>query len=225
MVDMRVTFEQAAAVITDSLEFGVQPAAKEQFLTYADEDQVGGYPEVWPMGSIWEVEGKVLYALVRILKPEVVLEFGTGSCCSAAHITKAMNRNRKGKLYSIDRAQNLTHLTVDGHKPSPRKAFKRCKYVIADGITWSQELDFSVQMIFEDTIHSRETTREIIKAALPHLDPGGVVVSHDSEHFLVGRDVTLGLHDALGDFLGVLIEPADCGLGLWRKPSQSPMIL
>ena len=129
-----------------------------------------------------------------------------------------MNKNKKGKLYSVDKAQNLTHLTADGHKPSPRKPFRRCEYVIADGIQWAQEIDFNVQMVFEDTIHNRETTRDIVRGILPRLDPGGVVVSHDTEHFLVGRDTTLGLRDAVGDFLGLLIEPADCGLGLWRKP-------
>lgn len=218
---LRAHFAQAAGLITQYLglcppgDLGLDIA--KEFKAYAEEDTVGGYPERWPMGSIWEVEGKVLYALTRLLKPEIALEFGTGSCCSAAHITRAMNRNRKGKLYSVDKAEVLTHLTAEGHKPSPRRPFKRVEYVIAEAVEWARGLEFEVQLVFEDTIHSRETTREILKAVLPHLSPGGVIVAHDTEHFLVGKDVTAGFRDAVGDFLGILIEPADCGLGLWRK--------
>ncbi len=43
-----------------------------------------------------------LYALVRILRPEVVVESGVSCGISSAHILLALERNNKGKLYSVD---------------------------------------------------------------------------------------------------------------------------
>lgn len=206
-----IPFSQAAEQICFYLGFDV-----DDFLGYANEDRVGGYPEKWPMGSIWEVEGKVLYALVRLLRPKVALEFGTGSCCSTAHICRAMNKNGVGQLISVDKQRVLTALTADGHQSVKRRRYKRVKYVVEDALVFLQSWDSAVDFALEDTIHSREVTREILKSVLPHLSVGGVLVAHDTEHFLVGADVSAGFQDALGDFGSVLIEPSDCGLGYWR---------
>ncbi len=47
-------------------------------------------------------EAESLYVLVRLLKPDMMVETGVGAGISSTYILKAMELNRKGFLYSID---------------------------------------------------------------------------------------------------------------------------
>jgi len=53
-------------------------------------------------GSISYEAGILLYAMVRALKPEVVVETGVANGVSSSFILKALDRNSRGRLYSID---------------------------------------------------------------------------------------------------------------------------
>ena len=60
-----------------------------ELIAYAAEDPHDGWDlgkGSWVSGSVWTVEGKVLYAMVRALKPQEVIEFGTAQGCSSTHI-------------------------------------------------------------------------------------------------------------------------------------------
>jgi cephalosporin hydroxylase len=46
--------------------------------------------------------GIILYTVTRKFKPEIVIETGVGPGASSAFILKALEDNKKGKLYSID---------------------------------------------------------------------------------------------------------------------------
>ncbi len=64
-------------------------------------------------------------------------------------------------------------------------------------------------------------TAELWVLGVQKLQPGGVMISHDSEHPTAGPDVRAGV--ALAGVTGtisLLIEPADCGLLVYRKPGQ-----
>src|SRR5947209_4711129 len=103
---VKTTLDQALATLAAQL--GLDPQA---LIAYAAEDHIGGFNmdvnrRRWAPGSIWEVEGKVLYALVRALKPAHVVEIGTWFGCGASHILEALAMNKKGKLTSIDTDPN-----------------------------------------------------------------------------------------------------------------------
>ena len=196
-----------------SFEEGIQKICKyldldlERFADYCNEDEIGGYPEAWEIGSIWEVEGKVLYALTRYLRPSRVVEFGTRYGCSTAHFCKALTKNRKGKIVTVDTLGNML----------AGKHSKRVESVSSEGIAYAQQNTKEIDLVFEDGPHSTEFTREVLQTCLPYLNPGGLFVVHDTEHWLVGKDVSRGFREAVGEFGHVLIAPSDCGLGYWRK--------
>ena len=78
-----------------------------QLYQYAMSDTLGGYhidesQRRWPMGSLWGVEGQILYALVRILKPRRVVQIGGWVGCSAMHLALACKDNGSGQVVSID---------------------------------------------------------------------------------------------------------------------------
>ena len=182
---------------------------KEELVSFANEDAIGGYPERWQIGSIWAVEGKLLYCFVRMLKPETIIEFGTRYGCSTAHMIAAMDKNNKGRIITVDIVGNEM-----AHNKSPRLKSVQC-----EGVTYSELMNYNADMIFEDGPHTYEFTKDVIKNVLPHLNAKGILTIHDVDHYIVGTTVTKGVNDALGcEFEHVLVQPSDCGLGFWRKP-------
>lgn len=53
-------------------------------------------------GSMDVEQCLLLYALVRALRPEIVIETGVANGVSSSFILKALDRNDRGHLYSID---------------------------------------------------------------------------------------------------------------------------
>jgi len=188
----------------------------DQLWAYADIDTIGGYSPSggnWPSGSIWEVEGKILYAVTRAIHPSTVVEIGSNYGCSTSHFLSAMDANDRGKMFALDlsfdklrvQSPRLTKICGDG--------LLSAKSMITEGII--------PDILFEDGPHSMEFTRDILKIFLPIMKPRGLVLIHDVDHFLVGKDVTDGVQAALGNFYHFLIDPSDCGIGYWIKKQLS----
>jgi len=48
------------------------------------------------------LEGPVLYCIIRATKPEIIVETGVANGASSTFILSALEKNNKGKLFSID---------------------------------------------------------------------------------------------------------------------------
>ena len=134
------------------------------------------------------LEAELLYVLIRIIKPEVVVETGVGAGKSSAFILKAMQKNGKGLLYSID--------LPDEHQSSG--------WVIPEDIRarWDLRLGSSrellgpllqeigpIDVFLHDSEHSYENMMFEFRTIWPFLKRNGLFLAHD-----VGRN------DALFDF-------------------------
>lgn len=202
----------------------------DELIHYAAEDVMGGYhidesKRSWKMGSIWEVEGKTLYALIRILKPEVVVELGSWEGCSTTHIATALSINGRGHVTAVD-----IDAGAGGSFPPNLTALRTT--VTGDAIAWlATQPDESIDFLFEDTSHSADMCAAIASLCKTKLAPGGVLVMHDAGHDFafvgggqrinsaVGLEVRTGIERALGNAFRVyLAEPSDCGLAVWQKP-------
>lgn len=182
---------------------------------YAAEDDIGGYhtdpkQAAWPMGSLWAVEGQVLYALVRAIRPTSVLELGTYAGCSTAHIEAALKKNRKGNVVTVDNLHDGREVTAD--------LGKRVEVVREDAETYLKKTRTTYDLIFEDLTHTTALTAAVWTHAPKRLADGGFLVSHDAMHYVVGEAVCAGIAQAgvSNPWLG-LIAPADCGLAVWRN--------
>lgn len=185
----------------------------EELLRYAAMDTLGGYPEKWYVGSLFGVEGSFLYAIARMRRPEVIVEYGTHRGCSAAHLALACRDNEMGKLYSVD-------ILGGTGGDIPEDLLPYVELVTADGIEWAKSsLPEGTSMVFEDGPHSIEFCRDVIRATIdsPNSSQDLVVLWHDACHFLVGEAVSAGAQAAVGDHLSVLIEPSDCGFAIWKS--------
>jgi len=205
-----------------------------QLYQYAMSDTLGGYhidesQRRWPMGSLWGVEGQILYALVRALKPQRVVQIGGWGGCSAMHLALACKDNGSGQVVSVDNgSEGAAHgsLITDDLKPF-------IELVNADGATWlAAQPDASVDLLFEDASHATELVRAIAGLALTKVQPGGVMVNHDAAHDFayvgggqrvpspVGWQIREGLAQAHVYFRPYLIEPSDCGLSVTVIPGE-----
>jgi predicted O-methyltransferase YrrM len=184
----------------------------DELIAYAGEDTVGGYHEdaslaKWPMGSVWEVEGQILYAIVRALKPKRSLAIGHLEGCSSAHICEALHANGSGKLDIIDKNDEVT---LD----SQYAGIAKLKQADLFTYRWPRG---GYQFVFEDAMHTEETTEKSWRVFHDKAQPGSVIVSHDSEHYRIGDGVKRGIERVTTDYISLLIEPGKCGLAIGRK--------
>lgn len=189
----------------------------DSLMPYAEADNIGGYhpdpaQRKWGAGAIWDVEGRTLYALIRALKPENIVEIGSGTGCSTTHMASALDANDEfGHITTIDRGNtpqipgNLkTYVTISN----------------GDAINYlALQPDNSIDFILEDADHSTELCAAIGELAKTKLKPGGVLMAHDAAHFGVGADVKRGYDLAGLDFRVYLTDPSDCGWAVWKRPS------
>lgn len=204
-------FVTALTLIADQLS--LNPVALE---TYANEDMIGGFhssPQQakWISGSLWEVEGKILYALIRALKPMSVLELGVHVGASTTHLRTAIEANGYGYVTSVDKWGGAG-------AGIPARLKPHGKLVFEDALTYIKSLsDNSIDFCFEDMIHSESEVYDVITALRPKLRTDAVVVHHDSEHGDDGDKVRAGIARAgVTDWKSYAIAPSDCGLGIWR---------
>lgn len=179
---------------------------------YAAQDQIGGFHldmnlRKWTTGSMWEVEAQFIYALIRALQPERVLEIGVGNGCTTTHILSALDENVNGWLTSLDpHPYNWENV--------PTFLRDRWDYHPQDAVTWLREHpDEHFDIVIEDGPHDYDFTYQVLVEARK-TEPR-LVIAHDAAHSLVGADVSSAFQNALGDIRIVLIQPSDCGLA-WR---------
>ncbi len=206
----QITFDAACEQVANS--FGL---CADDLKAFASEDDIGGYaagppsPKSghWPGGSVWDVEGKLLYSLVRALRPEIIVEVGSAMGCSTSHMARAVSRNGIGKVYAVDPGLDFTHVRPE--------LLEYIEPIRQDALTWTPP--GSVGMLFEDGPHTKGFTEAIIERMRPQMAPGAVVVAHDACHWQHGPHISAEVAHGVPDGFGtVLIEPSNCGLGYGR---------
>jgi predicted O-methyltransferase YrrM len=189
----------------------------------AREDPHGGYHSAYddgfPVGSMWRVEGQFLYALIRALKPLSVLELGTSHGCSATHILQSLSDNGIGTMDCVDNGSQVG-VIGDMIPDYLRERVSIHPTSLENMINSVLDMEATYDVIFEDAMHTIEQVDYVWAMAGGILNPGGMIISHDAAHVLVGADVQKGIARAgyADRALTVLIEPADCGFAVWRKP-------
>lgn len=190
-----------------------------KLVAYAAQDGIGGwdydhYLYRWPPGSIFSVEGQLLYALTRALGVSAAADLGTVAGCSASHLAQALiDNDADGALYCVHPDRSAGHLILYERGAVLQFAHQDC-------LAWLlTQPDHSLDLIFDDTPKTVQEGAAIADGARRVLKPGGVYIAHDAAHFLIGRDIQEGLRlGGMDNRLIVLIDPADCGLAIWKKP-------
>lgn len=168
---------------------------------YADEDHEGGRRAGFDDWSIDPDEGKLLYALVRALKPGRVLEIGVREGASTAHLLAALTANGNGELHSYDIAASTLVLE------SPIMHFVQEDALIADLP--------NADLIFEDSQHGLQYSLELFKK-LRALNPR-IMITHDYALTTEHGDfhVKEAFDDVFPDGFPITLDGCERGLAVW----------
>lgn len=130
---------------------------------------------------------RLLYVLVRAMKPALVVETGVAAGISSAVILKAMAVNGGGELYSIDlpfyEPSQVNFETTQKEKPGwiiPAHLGGRWHFVEGashDVLKPLMERLGNVDIFFHDSLHTYENMMEEYETAWPSLRKGGLLLS------------------------------------------------
>jgi len=204
--------------LNDTLEYIAQEFELNPFnlQTYAAEDKITGWDDgmgAYPIGSVFAVEGRTLYALIRETKPKMVLELGTRYGCSATHIASALIKNGSGKLVCVDS-------DTDAGSMIPARFRSVVEMVYGNVYDYVRTCKTKFDMVFEDASHQSELVEAVWAQRQKLLNPSGFMISHDAAHPIVGTQVIKGIRACDVEPKVVLTEPSDCGLALYRMKSD-----
>lgn len=124
------------------------------------------------------------YAIVRAVRPGLILETGIANGVSSAYILLAMKRNQKGSLHSID-VNDGSYLPSD----------KGVGWIVPDWLRhrWTVHLGDAktllphvlkesrpLDIFIHDSLHTYEHMKFEYEQAYPYLRPGGILISDDA---------------------------------------------
>ena len=108
--ELRINFRNANFELIKSI---LDVNDSEIFKLY-DECDLLGYPDK-PPGSLWTNEGKLIYILIRLLKPNNILELGNYKGVSTNFILKALRKNQTGKVTLVDIDCQLDYSSLNSY--------------------------------------------------------------------------------------------------------------
>jgi len=119
--------------------------------------------------------GEFLYGLVRMMKPDHILETGTGTGISAAYMALALKENARGTLSTIE--------VDEGHVKEAKALFTTLGIGSFVTVYFQKIEDFNPPASFQFDILFLDSEPHLRFAELlkfwKNLKPGGIVVIHD----------------------------------------------
>ena len=169
------------------------------------------------------LQGRLLKMLVRMIRPENILEIGTFSGYSAISMAEGLPDN--GQLYTFeinDEMEDFTRPWIEGSPVADKISF-----IIGDALTEAPKLGIEFDMAFIDG--DKRTYRETYEVVMSILKPGGFILAdntlwdgHVVDHAYDNDHQTQGI-EAFNDYIArderveQVILPLRDGLTLIRK--------
>jgi predicted O-methyltransferase YrrM len=128
---------------------------------------------------------ELLYVLVRLVKPNVIVETGVSAGISSAYMLQALDDNERGKLYSID----YPNYAIQEAKPVPQTGFAvpqylRHRWSLMEGKSsdvlpiLNRNLD-GIDIFIHDSEHSYDNMKFEYEEVWDNIEYGGLLISHD----------------------------------------------
>lgn len=168
---------------------------------------------------------KIMYGIVRAMKPDVVVECGTYRGYTACFLAKALQENKKGRIYCIDNFSLTEHVSRYGD-PKKHLFDNLSKAGVldvvsvlegdSDKVKWPEKVDFA----YVDGWHSYQVCKRDFMMAW---DRGAKVIGFDDVRNCVGTRLFLKeLRDNPLPNSDIMEFSADNGLALVsRRPEKS----
>ena len=134
---------------------------------------------------------RVVYAMVRSVRPAIVLETGVASGLSSCYILRALHDNRHGTLFSVDQPCSLSSASFpatpipDGAMRGwliPSELKERWNLILgpsSEVLPKLLEATGPIDVFLHDSDHTYENQRYEYQLAWVHLREGGLLLSDD----------------------------------------------
>lgn len=153
-------------------------------LTGETEDVVEAYINEFKgvdMSEYGEYHG-ALYAMIRLTKPNIIVETGVFEGAGSCAILLALERNKKGRLYSIDLPSLPLPLNKTTGWQIPQYLRKNWDLRLGSSSDLLQGLLTEIEqtdIFLHDSEHSYENMRFEYETAWEYIREGGLLLSHD----------------------------------------------
>lgn len=160
----------------------------------------------------------MLYLLARKFSFGKIVELGVSKGFSTtALLAGAISAGRPLDSYDVVEACGEAALKTMGLTPEIQK-LGRWNFSVRPSVEAAAAYeDYSVSLLFLDTVHTLEATRAELAAWLPKIHPNGAIVGHD--YHLAGAGVAQAvqeLHKASAPRFRLMVLPHDQGLFILR---------
>ena len=136
--------------------------------------------------SAHEGQKLIMYAFIRSMKPERVVEIGTHLGVTALYLAHALYDNKKGHLWTCD--------PYDYKQEETFSKFPELKEYITFQKKKGEDLDIDkIDFLFVDGFHEKHCVLAEIKALFPRLTKEAVVFFHDAG----GDNAFVGVNEAI----------------------------
>lgn len=153
-------------MITDKLNLKTEPSDSRYSYPH-----IGGADD--EAGSLETEVGEFLYGLVRMMKPEAILETGTYHGVSASYMADALKKNGSGKIITLEYEHQNQQIANELFNKLDVKSYIQTELISSLDYKPKEEFDF----MWLDT-EPNLRYQELIKY-FPFLKPGGFVFIHD----------------------------------------------
>jgi predicted O-methyltransferase YrrM len=123
--------------------------------------------------------GRLLYCLVRSIRPSRLIELGTNLGVSAAYMAAALHLNTHGRLVTIDFSRPRLILAAELISNLGLNSVEFVHGSFDAHLTQSIASLRGVDFAFVDGDHQRDSTVRYFDTILAHIAPGGVIVFDD----------------------------------------------
>jgi len=135
------------------------------------------YPQYY---AVEQSSSFLLYALVRSLRPSVVLETGVANGHSSFFLLNAMRANDHGTLHSIDRSPEVGSLLASEERERWSLHVLQAKSLKRSFLQILNELP-PIDLFLHDSDHTYPWQSFELRVALKKLAPGGILASDDCD--------------------------------------------
>ncbi|MEM3062139.1 MAG: class I SAM-dependent methyltransferase [Nitrososphaerota archaeon] len=126
--------------------------------------------------------GMFLYALCKIIQPEIIVETGVAYGLSSLYILQALHENNKGVLYSIDYLFTPWQTKEMIGSAIPRNLRDKWRFIYGPSSEMLPKVLSSVNKVdvfFHDSLHTYKNMKYEFETAWPYIKNNGLLVSDD----------------------------------------------
>jgi predicted O-methyltransferase YrrM len=147
---------------------------------------------------ISEAGGRLLYSLVRAIRPQVVVEFGTSYGISTVHLAAAVADNGTGHVYGTE--LNATKVAAARANLTAAGLAEQATILAGDARETLREVPGPIGLLLLDGW--KELSLPVLHLLEPRLAPGALVVADDID-MLTMRPYLDHVRDPANGYLGV----------------------